>query len=98
MASTRCGVHAPRRWRRGQPSAGSVAAMLQPLPLVPLCALGCGGGAGEQVGSGSGLLPAGGSYVTLVDGAGNVTIVVEKMAWAHSQCIRPALEQVGVQM
>ncbi len=47
-----------------------------------------------QVGAGSGLLPAGGSYVTLVDDAGNVTIVVEKMAWAHSQCIRPSLSEV----
>ncbi len=46
------------------------------------------------VGSGSGLLAQGGSYVSLVDGAGNITIVIEKMAWAHSQCIRPALRQV----
>ena len=46
------------------------------------------------VGNGSGLLQHGGSYVTLVDGEGNVTIVVEKMAWAHSQCIRPAVLEV----
>ena len=46
------------------------------------------------VGSGSGLLVSGGSYVTLVDGLGNVTIVVEKMAWAHSQCIRPSVNEV----
>ncbi len=46
------------------------------------------------VGSGSGLLSQGGSYVSLVDGSGNITIVIEKMAWAHSQCIRPALQQV----
>ncbi len=47
------------------------------------------------VGSGSGLLSQGGSYVSLVDGAGNLTIVIEKMAWAHSQCIRPAINEVG---
>lgn len=46
------------------------------------------------VGSGSGLLAQGGSYVTLVDGNGGVTVVIEKMAWAHSQCIRPSIQQV----
>lgn len=46
------------------------------------------------VGSGSGLLTAGGSYVTLVDGKGGYTTVIEKMSWAHSQCIRPNLPLV----
>lgn len=41
------------------------------------------------VGSGSGMLSAGGSYVSLTDGQGSLTIVVEKMAWRHSNCIRP---------
>ncbi len=46
------------------------------------------------VGSGSGLLSQGGSFVSLVDGAGNITVVIEKMAWAHSQCIRPSINEV----
>lgn len=39
-------------------------------------------------GSGVGWLANGGSYVTLTDGT-DVTVVVEKMSWAHSVCIRP---------
>ncbi len=35
-------------------------------------------------GSGSGFLHSGGSYVTLTDGT-DFSIVIEKMAWAHSQ-------------
>ena len=35
-------------------------------------------------GRGSGLLPLGGSYVTLTDGV-DLTIVIEKMSWDHSQ-------------
>ena len=55
--------------------------------------LGCGWSATEMPalfrtyllqGQGSGLLQKGGSYVTLTDGT-DFTIVVEKMAWAHSQ-------------
>ena len=37
------------------------------------------------VGSGSGLLDLGGSFVTLVDATGNMTIIIEKMSWEHSQ-------------
>jgi hypothetical protein len=56
-----------------------------------------------SVGSGSGLLAHGGSFVTLVGPSFNakdssvateLTIVIEKMAWAHSQCIRPSIEEV----
>lgn len=43
-------------------------------------------------GGGSGMLQAGGSYVTLRDfSSGDVTIVVEKMSSQHSQCVRPGL-------
>ena len=35
-------------------------------------------------GQGSGFLHNGGSYVTLTNGS-DFTIVIEKMAWAHSQ-------------
>lgn len=43
-------------------------------------------------GSGAGNLTSGGSYVTLTNGS-DWSLVVEKMAWAHSQCIRPAVDE-----
>eukprot|EP00042_Codosiga_hollandica_P038562 m.314848 g.314848 ORF g.314848 m.314848 type:complete len:940 (+) comp55423_c0_seq3:52-2871(+) len=43
-------------------------------------------------GAGSGFLQHGGSFVTLTDGS-DFSIIIEKMAWAHSQCIRPALNE-----
>lgn len=45
-----------------------------------------------SVGEGSGRLDGGGSYVTLTNGT-DFTIVIEKMAWAHSECIRPSVQQ-----
>lgn len=47
-----------------------------------------------SVGRGSGMLTQGGSYVTLASPSGvDFTIVIEKMAWAHSQCIRPGVPE-----
>jgi len=43
-------------------------------------------------GAGSGWLSLGGSYVTLTDGT-ELTLIVEKMAWDHSVCIRPSTPQ-----
>eukprot|EP00042_Codosiga_hollandica_P057702 m.858006 g.858006 ORF g.858006 m.858006 type:complete len:846 (-) comp59651_c0_seq6:65-2602(-) len=43
-------------------------------------------------GQGSDFLQHGGSYVTLTDGT-DFSIVIEKMVWAHSQCIRPSIEE-----
>jgi len=52
-------------------------------------------GTGE--GSGSGLLSAGGSYVTLEDfSTGDFSIVIEKMSRDHSPCCRPALPKFAV--
>ena len=42
-------------------------------------------------GAGAGKLAAGGSFVSLVDGEGGLTIVVQKASHEHSRCIRPAL-------
>uniref|UniRef100_A0A6J0VCJ9 Galactocerebrosidase n=1 Tax=Pogona vitticeps TaxID=103695 RepID=A0A6J0VCJ9_9SAUR len=38
-----------------------------------------------------GHLEAGGSYVALTDGQGNLTIIIETMTHDHSECIRPPL-------
>ncbi|XP_076873927.1 galactocerebrosidase [Brachyhypopomus gauderio] len=38
-----------------------------------------------------GHLSYGGSYVTLTDGNGNLTIIIETMTHNHSECIRPSL-------
>ncbi|XP_066484268.1 galactocerebrosidase [Tiliqua scincoides] len=38
-----------------------------------------------------GHLKAGGSYVALTDGRGNITIIIETMTYRHSACIRPPL-------
>ncbi|XP_044292292.1 galactocerebrosidase isoform X3 [Varanus komodoensis] len=38
-----------------------------------------------------GHLEAGGSYVALTDGQGNLTIIIETMTHDHSKCIRPPL-------
>ncbi|XP_062974014.1 galactocerebrosidase isoform X2 [Elgaria multicarinata webbii] len=38
-----------------------------------------------------GHLEAGGSYVALTDGQGNLTIIIETMTHSHSKCIRPPL-------
>jgi hypothetical protein len=44
------------------------------------------------VGEGSGLLAGGGSFVTLTN-TSDFAIIIEKMAWDHSQCIRPGLSE-----
>eukprot|EP00746_Dinoflagellata_sp_MGD_P065212 gnl/MRDRNA2_/MRDRNA2_27179_c0_seq1.p1 gnl/MRDRNA2_/MRDRNA2_27179_c0~~gnl/MRDRNA2_/MRDRNA2_27179_c0_seq1.p1 ORF type:complete len:666 (+),score=107.79 gnl/MRDRNA2_/MRDRNA2_27179_c0_seq1:276-2273(+) len=45
-------------------------------------------------GKGSGLLNNGGSYVTLVGPQmDDIVIVIEKMSWAHSKCLKPHLEK-----
>ncbi|MDP2436756.1 MAG: hypothetical protein Q8P67_13485 [archaeon] len=50
------------------------------------------------LGSGSGLLSAGGSYVSLVDQkAGSLTVVVEKMSSTFSACVRPSLAPFDTQ-
>ena len=52
---------------------------------------------GTGPGTGSGLLSAGGSYVTLENFAtGDFTIIVEKMSRDHSPCCRPALAKFSV--
>ena len=52
---------------------------------------------GTGAGTGSGLLAAGGSYVTLEDFAtGDFSIVIEKMSRDHSPCCRPALAKFSV--
>ncbi|XP_066533391.1 galactocerebrosidase isoform X2 [Hoplias malabaricus] len=43
-----------------------------------------------------GLLAQGGSYVTLTDGKGNLTVIIETMSHNHSQCIRPPLPPYDV--
>lgn len=43
-----------------------------------------------------GHLAAGGSYVALTDGQGNLTIVIETMTHDHSECIRPPLPHFNV--
>jgi len=42
-------------------------------------------------GAGSGKLASGGSYVSLVDGKGGLTILIQKASHENSRCIRPAL-------
>ncbi|CAL1533497.1 unnamed protein product [Lymnaea stagnalis] len=49
-------------------------------------------------GSGVGFLSKGGSYVSLVDPAGeHLTIIIEKMSHDHSECIRPSLPWFNVE-
>eukprot|EP01052_Picozoa_sp_SAG31_P041451 SAG31_NODE_6287_length_2083_cov_2.419859_2_plen_303_part_01 len=43
-------------------------------------------------GNGTGKLASGGSYVSLVDGKGGLTIVIQKASHENSRCIRPALQ------
>ncbi|XP_061467888.1 galactocerebrosidase isoform X2 [Rhineura floridana] len=43
-----------------------------------------------------GHLEAGGSYVALTDGQGNLTIIIETMTHGHSECIRPPLSPFSV--
>ncbi|NWU88740.1 GALC Galactocerebrosidase, partial [Upupa epops] len=43
-----------------------------------------------------GHLEAGGSFVALTDGLGNLTIIIETMTHNHSQCIRPPLPHFSV--
>ena len=42
-------------------------------------------------GAGAARLARGGSFVSLVDGKGGLTIVLQKASYEHSRCIRPAL-------
>ena len=52
---------------------------------------------GTGPGTGSGLLSAGGSYVTLENfDTGDFSIIVEKMSRDHSPCCRPALAKFSV--
>eukprot|EP00026_Physarum_polycephalum_P004247 Phypoly_transcript_04264.p1 GENE.Phypoly_transcript_04264~~Phypoly_transcript_04264.p1 ORF type:complete len:644 (+),score=82.58 Phypoly_transcript_04264:225-2156(+) len=50
-------------------------------------------------GSGTGILPHGGSYVTLVppDGSGDFSLIIETMTQNHSACIRPILDHYFVE-
>ncbi|XP_072030846.1 galactocerebrosidase-like isoform X2 [Amphiura filiformis] len=47
-------------------------------------------------GAGAAHLDKGGSYVSLTDGKGNLTIVIETMSHDHSKCIRPGLPPYNV--